>query len=208
MELSVAQVAREHGRSERFVQMALKSGHLAGHRVVGRVVTIDDIAARAWDRSLGQGRRWVPDVRDAALDVLSSGQTRRLSSSERSRLKSRLRSISVPQLAHAMGGIGHWARYRGTPETRLPRIGPSALAAEELGLVSGQGWLTFVQVPNLDDFELEHDVILDGDGNLGVVCRDTLDERAARVLLDCYLLGDARQSEAAAAQLRRRCRDV
>lgn len=59
--------------------------------------------------------------------------------------------------------------------------------------------------PNIfDRFELDHDVTLDADGNLGVVQRPGADERIARILLDTYLLGDARQSAAAASALEER----
>ena len=59
--------------------------------------------------------------------------------------------------------------------------------------------------PNIfDRFELDHDVTLDADGNLGVVQRPGIDERTARILLDTYLLGDARQSAAAASALEER----
>jgi hypothetical protein len=70
--------------------------------------------------------------------------------------------------------------------------------------VPGEGWLTFVQTDDLDRYELEHDVALDADGNLGVVERLCIDQRPARILLDTYLLGDARQSAAAASELENR----
>jgi hypothetical protein len=204
VELTVAQVAQQHARTDRFVQQALRSGALAGHRVLGRSTSVDDLAAQAWARSLGRGRRWTDQVREAALDLLSAGRTDRLSSSERSRLRSRLGRMSATDIAHAAGGLGAWARYRGDALSGLARIGPSAVNHRELGIVSGSGWFTFAQTDDLDRFEIDHDVILDADGNLGVVERSTLDERLARILLDTYLLGDARQSAAAAAELEQR----
>ena len=112
--------------------------------------------------------------------------------------------MSATDMAHAAGGLGTWARYRGTTEIGLVRVGPSAADTGELGIVPGQGWLTFVQTDDLDRFEIDQDVILDADGNLGVIERSTVDNRTARILLDTYLLGDARQSAAAAAELERR----
>lgn len=64
--------------------------------------------------------------------------------------------------------------------------------------------MTFVETDNLDDWELEHDAILDADGPVGVVERTTGDSRPVRVLLDCYLLGDARISAAAGTRLEER----
>jgi len=200
MELAVGQVAHAYDRSERLVQLALRSGALAGHRSVGRVTTMDDIAARAWSRSVARGRPWAAEVRDAALDLLSNGHTERLAASERSRLKARLSSLTARDIAHAAGGLGTWSRYRGDAPAST-RIGPSAVDAAQLGIVPGEGWLTFVQTEDLDLYELEHEVTLDADGNLGVVERLSIDERPARILLDTYLLGDARQSTAAASEL-------
>lgn len=209
MELTVAQVAVQRARTERFVQQAVRTGELPALRLVGRLAVMDDLAVTAWARALAPGRRWTVEVRDAALDLLSSGRTDRLSSSERSRLRSRLREMSVAAMAHAAGGLGGgWARYRVTAVPDLPRVGPSAVENQGLGIVPGAGWVTFVEAEDLDRLELEHDVILDADGNLGVVQRPRPDTRTARVLIDAYLLGDARLSAAAATELQRRARGL
>lgn len=206
MELTVAEVARKQRRTERFVQVALRSGSLQGFRRHGRMATVDDLAAQAWGRSFGRGRPWTPEIRDAALDLLSEGRTSRASSSERSRLRAKLRGMSASQIAHASGGLGIWARYRGAATGDMKRFGPSVANDTLLGVIAGQGWLTFAQTDDLDRFELEHDVVLDADGNLGIVERGVVDDRIARVLLDTYLLGDARLSAAAVEELERRAR--
>jgi len=112
--------------------------------------------------------------------------------------------MSATDMAHAAGGLGVWARYRGKPPIGPVRIGPSAAYPGDLGIVAGQGWLTFVQTDDLDRFEIDQDVVLDADGNIGVIERSRVDDRLARILLDTYLLGDARQSAAAATELQRR----
>lgn len=200
----MARIAEETGRHTRVVQRALATGDLPGHRRVGRVTTSDDLAVRAWGRSVARGRRWTRETTDAALDILTEGSTERLRDDARSRLHSRLRQMDARQIAHAAGGLTGWARYRGTSHGLEP-VGPS-VQASNLGLVAGDGWLSFVQVTSLDDFELDHDVALDPDGNLGVVERSVPDRRVARVLLDTYLLGDARQADAAARELEQRAR--
>ena len=198
----MAQVAGQHARTERFVQQAVRSGDLTALRLVGRLALVDDLAATAWARALAPGRRWSGEVREAALDLLSTGRTDRLSSSERSRLRSRLRGMSAAAMAHAAGGLGGgWARYRVVHVPDLPRVGPSAADQPGLGMVPGAGWVTFVETDDLDRLELQHDVILDADGNLGVIERPVADARSARVLLDSYLLGDARLAAAAATAL-------
>ncbi|MFV0405827.1 MAG: hypothetical protein ACK5LN_03225 [Propioniciclava sp.] len=204
----MADVAREHARTPRFVQQAVQAGDLPVLRMVGRTAVIDDVAVTAWARSLARGRRWTPAVREAAFDLLSTGQSSWLSSSERSRLRSRLRTMPAQAIAHAAGGLaGEWARYRTSDVGGLTPIGPSAVDAASLHLVPGSGWVTFVEVNDLDRFEYQRDVIVDADGNLGVVRRDH-DPREARVLADCYLLGDARLSAAAAAELEGRARGL
>lgn len=206
MELTVAETARQYGRSDRFVQRSLAEGRLSGHRRLGRQVTIDDIAARAWARSLGRGRVWADATAAAAMDLLETGATERLDASARSRLRSRLRSMTVQEIAHAVGGIGPWARYRGEVPAGSTRIGPSALSSAELGLVDGGDWMTFIRTDDLDAFEVDNDVVLDADGNIGVVEREPVDDRRSRALLDTYLLGDARQSASAAMRLEERAR--
>lgn len=208
MELTLAQVAEQYGRSERFVQLAVRAGDLSAIRQVGRTLLVDELAAAAWARALARGRRWAPQVLDAALDLLTDGITSALTASERSRLRARLRTMSAAGIAHAAGGLGAWARYRTAEAPDLPRIGPSAVDLASLGLVPERGWLTFISVDDFDAFELANDVILDADGNLGVVQRVATDQRSARVLLDAYLLGDARLSAAAASELERRAHGV
>ena len=208
MELTLAQVAEQHGRSERFVQLAVRAGDLSPLRQVGRTFIVDALAATAWARSRARGRRWAPQVLNGALDLLSDGRTSALTASERSRLRARLRTMSAAEMAHAAGGLGPWSRYRTTEAPDLPRIGPSAVDLSSLGLVPERGWLTFISVEHLDAFELAHDVTLDADGNLGVIERPTIDQRSARVLLDAYLLGDVRLSAAAGSELERRAHAI
>lgn len=206
MELTISDVARQYARSDRFVQQALTRGRLHGHRRLGRQVTVDDVAARSWARSLGRGRVWEDETAAAALDLLDTGDTDRLSTSARSRLRSRLRVMTAQQMAHALGGLRSWARYRGTAPVDAERVGPSTASEIGLGLVGGEDWMTFIRVADLDTFELDHDVVLDADGNLGVVQREAGMTGRSRALVDTYLLGDARQSAAAAAALEERAR--
>lgn len=204
MELTLADVARRQGCTPRTVQAAVDGGSLAAHRRVGRALVVDDLAAQAWQRSVVRGRCWGPAVRDAALDLLSFGDTSRVSGPERSRLTSRLRAMTASQIAHASGGLGTWARYRAATSVDIDPIGPSRVEMAELGMVGGAGWLRFGRVPDLDAFEVEADVRADANGNLGVVQRAASDDRVARTLIDAYLLGDVRVSAAAARELERR----
>jgi hypothetical protein len=206
MELTVSQTAQLAHTDAQLVRHAIRSGQLNPLRRIGQTTILDDLAATAWMRSIARGRQWVDEVREAALDVASTGTTARLTSSERSRLRSRLRSITAAEFAHAAGGLsGTWARYT-TNDTKLGTdIGPSATNLASLGIVEGNTGITFICTEDLDQFERVNTVTIDPYGNLGVVER-AIDNRAARILLDTYLLGGGRESAAAAAALERACR--
>lgn len=200
MELTTVDVARWADLDERSVQRAALSGGLPVHRQVGRALLFDDAGVLAWLRSAGRGRRWSDEVRAAAFALLESGSTTRLSASERSRLRANLRRMTVAQLAHVSGGLGGvWARYRrlGRP---LRDVTPLDLRIDR---VVGTPEREVVAVSSLDAFEARNLVVLDADGDLGVI------ERAdgtgpIRRLLDVYLLGDARASGEAERELSRR----
>lgn len=204
MELSVVDVANAQGVSARHVRQAVATGGLQALRRVANTVIIDDLAAQAWGRSRDRGRLWTDETRAAAFEMLDRGQTERLSSSERSRLKAALRGMDVEQLAHRVGGLGGgWARYRrrSTRELRgADPTGPASPPLAGLGLVGDASYMTFWVVGSLDDFELDNDVSLDASGELGVIERQE-GTGQSRMLLDAYLLGGARESSVAASKL-------
>lgn len=80
------------------------------------------------------------------------------------------------------------------------RIGPSVVDLTELGIIPGESWMHFAQVDSLERFESAQPVIADPDGDLVVIERQ-LDDRWARQLIDVYVLGDARESAAAARNI-------
>jgi hypothetical protein len=206
MELTVAQTAALTHTDAQLVRRAIRDGLLGALRRIGQTTVIDDIAATAWKRAVARGRLWTDEVREAALDLASTGNTDRLSSSERSRLRSRLRTITAAEFAHAAGGVGGaWGRYTTVDHNVGIAIGPDVVDLAALGIVEGDVGIHFACVDDLDAFELHNDVRLDAYGNLCVVERPA-DDRAARILLDTYLLGGSRESAAAATALERACR--
>lgn len=208
MELTIADVSDLAHADPQLVRRAIRDGFLQPLRRIGPTVVIDDLAATSWIRSIATGRRWAPEVREAAFDLASSGHTDRLSSSERSRLRARLRHITAAEFAHAAGGLGGtWARYRTTAGDVGDPIGPNVIDLAGLGIVPGHSGIRFAATESLDALELRNDLTLDSYGNLGVVEREA-DPRLARALLDTYLLGTDRESRAAAIALEGRCRDV
>lgn len=205
MELTVAQTAALTLTDAQLVRRAIRDGLLAPLRRIGQTTIVDDLAATAWKRAVARGRQWTDDVREAALDLASTGKTERLSYSERSRLRARLRTITAAEFAHAAGGLGGaWGRYTTTSHNLGTPIGPDAVNLTALGIVEGDVGIHFACVDDLDAFELHNDVSLDAYGNLCVVER-SIDDRAARILLDTYLLGGSRESAGAAGALEEAC---
>lgn len=199
MELTVADAAQIAGVSLRTVQRALGNGSLGTARVLGRQATTDDLAVQAWIRTTSRGRKWSSRTLEAAIDLLSGGRGESVSSSERSRLRATLREMTARQIASS-SWIGTWSRYRTFGEVDAQLIGPSIADLSFLGIVAGESWMRFAEVADLDQFEATQPVAADPDGDLVVIERFH-DNRGARQLVDIYVLGDARESAAAAREL-------
>ncbi|MHA6523386.1 hypothetical protein [Tessaracoccus sp. G1721] len=207
--MTVSDAAGEAGVTTHQVRAALRDGTLQARHAFGREPVLDDIAVIAWKRSRSRGRRWSHRATQAALDLLSTGTTTKFTGSELSRLRRVLRTATPNHLAYLAGGLGGtWARYRALETVRgLPPIGPSA-ASDIIGFdIAGPRRVSFVEVEDLNDFETRALVAPDGEGDLGVVERRP-DRRVARILLDTYLLGDSRESSAAAQALSERAHDL
>ena len=67
-------------------------------------------------------------------------------------------------------------------------------------MVAGESWMRFGQVDDLGRFEATQPVLADPDGDL-VVLERVRDDRWARQMVDTYVLGDSRESAAAARAL-------
>lgn len=205
MELTIGQVATATNTTEQYVRRAIAAGQLGALRQIGNTVIVDDLALQVWDRSRARGRQWSDEVARAALELLDTGSTQLLSSSERSRLRGRLRTITARDLAHMLGGLGGgWARYRREDSGKGVRLArPTGLTQDQLrqlGVVGQGSFVRIVVTEDLDAFEADNPVTLDASGNLGVIERNNAMSRA-RLMLDSYLLGDTRESAAAAAAL-------
>lgn len=202
MELGVADVALMSGRSERAVQLAVRGGVLPVLRQVGRSSVMDDVAALAWMRAQGMGRVWSARMRNAAL-ILLDGQrpVEGVQGSELSRLRRRLSGMTAAEFAHAAGGLGGgWGRYRRTG--RGPLVGATSVPWVDEGIV-GRAARRLLQVEDLGEFELRSPVVLDADGDLLAIEREGA-VTLARRLVDTYLVGDSRASQAAAVEIERR----
>ncbi len=194
----MSQTARQTGVSVRSLQRGVQSGRLEASRRIGNQLLVDDIALAMWERSRGRGRRWSDSTVQVALDLLDHGETSSTTDAlVLSRLQARLQSITIPQLAYLLGGIGgRWNRYR-SADPRLNHlltlIGPSKIDAQQLGIAHTGGWMTFAETDDVSDLEFDLELIEDPSGNVGLVQR-TATAGPTRTLLDTFLLGDARES--------------
>lgn len=147
--MSSAEAGRQLGLSVRQVQRLTESGVLVQVGSVGRTKLIDaESVHRVKAQGLRRGRPWSAETIAAALDVLTEGDTTRLSSVERKRLRERLAGQSAEDLVRATRPRAKARRYRASASflDRLRKevalTGASAIdndtaLAKEFGL--GQG---------------------------------------------------------------------
>ena len=213
MELPLADAARIAGVSARRLQQATAAGDLPPHRVMGRTQSVDSAILLAFMRSARSGRRWGPRSRRAVLDLLTEGETDAMNGSELSRLRSNLRHLGAPEIAHRLGATSNWHRYRSLGIARhdlanhARATGPSILAdpqwAELLGLLPGPADNVYGIVDDLTAMEAKLDLLVDAEGDIFLVERSG-DGDMAEKLVDLFLFGDTRGSAAAATELQRR----
>jgi len=131
-------------------------------------------------------------VQTAALDLLATGKTTELSSTERSRLKQRIRSLEVGALA---GQIlrGRVSLRRAASDEAKSRF-VSGLA-RELGLSAGGG-LGILVAQDASRAARRAHLGLDDSGDIAVVEGDEVHRRALEALA-LYMYGDARECSAA-----------
>jgi len=111
--MSSAEVGRQLGVSVRQVQRLASSGALTQVGTVGRMKLIDARSVqRLKAQGLRRGRPWSTEAIAAALDLLTYGDTDRLSSVERKRLRTRLAGMTAEDLVRASRSRSDVKRYR------------------------------------------------------------------------------------------------
>jgi hypothetical protein len=192
MPLSTAQAAKELGVTPRQMRRAVASGRIIATRH-GLNHAFSQRQIVALERTTHRGRSWTGTVQKAALDLLATGKTTELSSTERSRLKSRIRTVDVAVLA------GQILRGRVTLRRAASSEGKSRFVASllnELGL-SAAGGLGILFAKDAHHAARRAHLGLDDSGDIAVV----EGEEAHRKVLEAltfYVYGDARESSAAA----------
>lgn len=195
MEVDTRSAAAQLGLSQRQVQRLARSGRVVSRAVAGRTV----VAGRsliAVSRMAARGRRWDEQTVAAACDLLDHGRTERILGSQRSRLRARLRKISVAELAYQVLGdrVTLWRSTR--PATGSPGESGDGLSATGSRL----------EVAVLQDaagFARQTRLLEDADGDTLLV---ELDTDAPAVIEDIALFayGDERTSSAARQRIEAR----
>lgn len=111
--MSSAEAGRLLGVSMRQVQRLASSGALVQVGAVGRTKLIDaGSVQRMKAQGLRRGRPWSTNAIAAAIDLLTHGDTARLSSVEARRLRDRLAGLSAEDLVRATRSRAEVRRYR------------------------------------------------------------------------------------------------
>ncbi|MFL1379740.1 MULTISPECIES: hypothetical protein [unclassified Nocardiopsis] len=194
MEIVTQEAASQLGVSQRQVQRLARGGRFVSRTVAGRTV----LAGRslvAVSRSRGRGRRWDDRTVAAAAELLDSGSTETIEGSQRSRLRARLRTISMQELAYQVLGdrVTLWRSTRSSP-------GAGGLVD---GLSSTGEGLEVKVVQNATTFARRARLLEDADGGVLLI---ELDTKAPSVVAEValYAYGDVRTSNIAQQRVQER----
>lgn len=196
MHLSTSEAASELRISARQVRRTVASGRVVAAKY-GAAHALSHRQVQALERTAHRGRNWTDAVQRAALDLLATGKTSELSnaalsSSERSRLKQRLRSLGAGALAGQLLR-GRVSLRRAASDEAKSRFVPAL--ASELGL-STRGGLCILVAPDASRVARRAHLGLDDSGDIAVVEGDEAHRRALEALA-LYVYGDARECSAA-----------
>jgi hypothetical protein len=201
MLLSTSQTAAELGISARQVRRSAASGRVVATKY-GAAHVFSQRQVQALERTTHRGRNWTDTVQTAALDLLASGKTSdssnaELSSTERSRLKQRIRTIDVGALA---GQVlrGRVSLRRAASDEAKSRF--VAALTSELGLSPGGG-LGVLVAQDASRAARRARLGLDDSGDIAVV-EGNEEHRKALEALVLYMYGDARECAAATEWLK------
>jgi hypothetical protein len=195
MEVVTRVASSQLGVSQRQVQRLTQSGRVVSRTIAGRKV----LAGRslvAVSRSAARGRLWDDRTVAAAAELLESGKTERMSGSQRSRLRGRLRTISIAELAYHFLG----ARVTLWRSTR-PATSADSRFADGLS-TTGEG-LDVKVTHNAAATARKSRLLEDSDGETLLVELDT-DAPAIAQDIVLYAYGDERTSSAAKQRIQAR----
>lgn len=148
--LSTAEVAERLGITQVSVRQLIASGQLTMAGRVGRSILLDRASVeRLAAAGTRRGRAWTAKIAWAALALLSGQNPTWISSSEKSRLKTRLRTLDAAAVCSLARHKDHTTRYRATPDALvvlndyLIASGATAMrdesTAQTFGMTGGSG---------------------------------------------------------------------
>lgn len=192
MSLSTSQAARELGVTPRQMRRAAVSGRIVSAKA-GAAHAFSQRQVQALERTSHRGRDWSSATQQAALDLLATGATVELTSTERSRLKQRIRSSNIGALAGQI--LRGRVTLRRAASTETKQSFRSQLAGE-LGLSSGGGLGVLVS-DDAAHLARRARLGLDDSGDIAVVEGNDV-HRSVLEAMALFVYGDARESAAAA----------
>lgn len=196
MHLSTSQAASELGVTARQVRRSAASGRIVATKY-GASHAFSQRQIQALERTAHRGRNWTDTVQKAALDLLATGKTSdltnaALSSTERSRLKQRIRTADVGALAGQILRRRVSLRRAASDEAKSRFV---AALASELGLSAGGG-LGVLVAQDASRAARSARLGLDDSGDIAVVEGDE-EHRKVLEALALYTYGDSRECAAA-----------
>ena len=195
METATAAAASQLGVSQRQVQRLARNGRLVSREIAGRTV----VAGRsvvAMSRSSARGRRWEEHTVAAACELLDNGSTQRVSGSQLSRLRSRLRTISLAELAYQVLGdrVSLWRSANREESTPVRFADGLSATGERLDVKVTHEAATLTRRLRM---------IEDADGGT-IVVEFATEAKAVVEDIVLYAYGDVRTSSAAEQRIRAR----
>ena len=195
MDTPTRTAASQLGVTQRQVQRLAQSGRVVSRTIAGRKLVASRSVVAA-SRSAGRGRHWDDRTVAAAAELLEQGTTERVTGSQRSRLRARLRTITPAELAyHALSDrVTIWRK------TGLEPARPTAVAE---GFTSTGDQLEIKVTQNASALARRQRLLEDTNGNILLI---EIDTDAPTVIEDIalYAYGDTRTSSAALARIKTR----
>lgn len=195
MFLTTVEAAMQLGISERQMRRLVAGGRVSTEKY-GRAYLIPAKQVQSMRRATNRGRDWLTVTQDAALDLLLSGDTTRVTGSEKSRLRGRVRTMSVQALAHQV--LRNRAELR-RETSEVHRNARKLSVASELGLSERGGLAVFVSENAKQEVRRQR-LVVDNDGDV-VVIEGESHHQAALEVLALFVYGSAREHTAAARWL-------
>lgn len=195
MEIPTGTAASQLGVSQRQVQRLARSGRIIHRSVAGRTVVAGRSLVAA-SRSMARGRRWDERTVVAASELLEHGVTEQVSGSQRSRLRARLRRMSVAELAYQALGerVSLWRSTQSAAAARNTSVDGLSAAGSRLEVTVTQNAAALARQTRM---------IEDADGETILIELDT-DAPGAVEDIALYAYGDERTSSAASQRIEAR----